>query len=426
MTAGVVEQTGTKFHVEWPDHRLKIEAARVSEHSRSVYAEVTVLRTHPGERDTLIEHTQLNFLAGRSVAQLADAVAASERDIALEQADFRQIMKQFAVQVVHQFRTPEPAVLLSGEVPRKSAVSWLVEPFVQRDSVTVLYGPGGSGKSTLAACIAITASTGTPVLGTLHGTAVPVLVLDWEDEVSSAAYQHHALMKAAGLTAAPFVLYKRMRASLPNAIADIRQEVAENGVKFLVIDSMMLARGGSPVEAESTLELFSALSTVPGVSTLIIDHVAKSTIEAEGGSPLPYGSIATLNSARLGLSVRREDTANPESDALRVSIETTKSNRTPTGVGLGVEMVYGDGSIAVRELDPDEVSMEFADRVVSLGDRILTHARRGPVAGASLAKLLDAKPMSVNKTLRRLVERRLLLQLPSGEYGLTQNGTMAP
>jgi hypothetical protein len=123
--------------------------------------------------------------------------------------------------------------------------------------------------------------------------------------------------------------------------------------------------------------------------------------------------------------VRREDTANPESDALRVSIETTKSNRTPTGVGLGVEMVYRDGSIAVRELDPDEVSMEFADRVISLGDRILTHARRGPVAGASLAKLLDAKPMSVNKTLRRLVERRLLLQLPSGEYGLTQNGTMA-
>jgi hypothetical protein len=418
MTAGVVEQTGTKYHVEWPDHTLKIEAARVSEHSRSVYAEVTVLRTHPGERDTLIEMTQLNLLAGRSVAQLADAVAASERDIALEQADFRQIMKQFAVQVVSQFRTPEPATLLSGETPRRGAVDWLVEPFVQRDAVTVMYGPGGSGKSTIAAAVAITASCGTPILGSLHGSPVPVLVLDWEDEVSSAAYQHHALMKAAGLTAAPFVLYKRMRASLPNAIADIRQEVAENGVKLLVIDSMMLARGGSPVEAETTLELFAALSTVPGVSTLIIDHVAKSSIEAEGGSPLPYGSIATLNSARLGLSVRREDTGNPASDALRVSVETTKSNRTRTGVGLGVEMVYGDSSIAVRELDPDEISLEFSERVASLGDRILAHARNGPIAGASLARTLAANPGSVNKQIRRLSERGLLQKLPNGEYGL--------
>src|SRR5690606_16260406 len=92
----------------------------------------------------------------------------------------------------------------------------------------------------------------------------------------------------------------RRHGALRRTATALANRFHELGIVFVVVDSVMLARGsGSEKRAaeDSTLELYEALGEL-GCAALLIDHKPKDAIKSrdkKGG----YGSVVMDNSARL-------------------------------------------------------------------------------------------------------------------------------
>ena len=408
-----VHAIGTTYVVEWSEFRLRVTASRLSEHARSVHAEVTIDRLGNTDQYMRIKHTILNLLAERSISSLAKSCAQA---VPIPDADgWQRILDQFSTQVVSLYRRPDPSYDLAREEPRGTQLNWLVEPFLEEHAITVLFGPGGSGKSALGMGMAM-AAAGAPVIGKLHAQHRPVLYLDWEATRHDQAWTYHALHQGSGaMVPAPAVSHKRMRVPFRDAVGPIAQEVAEKDIGLVIIDSMMIARGSDPNEAGGTVEFFAALDVLP-CSKLIIDHVSKDQMDkAPGSRQHPFGTIVTENTARHTWSVK--SIPNDAHGKLQVLLTHEKANRGKTGDTRGFELTFGDDSLHIAHLDQRDMPGLDAERPSA--DRVLHHLETvGADFPASIATALGLNDSTVRSNLRRLTSRGKIRQNPDGGYGL--------
>ena len=138
---------------------------------------------------------------------------------------------------------------------------------------------------------------------------------DWKDNL------HHATMYG----------------KVVNVIDGIQRKVLDTGAKLIVLDSVGNARGGDAISADDTLKLFKSLRSL-NVPVLALDHVTKEDVRA-GKSATPYGSVFTINAARLlWAMVQDEDTSAPP-EIRQVNLTNTKQNRIPRQPRCGVQFV---------------------------------------------------------------------------------------
>ena len=214
--------------------------------------------------------------------------------------DWDGLLTQAAAITLRRYREGSPLVDLATE-PTEVPSRYLLPPFVARDGATVWAADGGTGKSVLALAAALSVASALPLLNAYPHQVGPVLYLDWEADEETHRERLWALWRELDTGVPPpleSIHYVYQTASLHELATTLRRRVAETGAVLVVIDSLGLARGGAPEDAEATIRTFRAIRSL-GVPALCIDHVSKAQREGHVKRKTAIGSIYTRNSARL-------------------------------------------------------------------------------------------------------------------------------
>ena len=240
--------------------------------------------------DKVIAYGNYNLMGPRT----AQGLIKDARESVNAKVDWANIIKGHLYEVILQHLAGADPVVLA-DVPKREGAKWLLRPLVGTTGASSIIGFGGSLKSFLALSCAAGVSTGLArFTGEKPTTTGPVLYLDWEADAETHSERLKALCKAQDVDPPNGILHRAEAAPLARSVGAISRLVNEQGIVMLVVDSVMLARGGDAFGPEDTTRLYAAIRDI-GIPALLIDHKAKHSKKTDGS----YGSIANENSARL-------------------------------------------------------------------------------------------------------------------------------
>jgi hypothetical protein len=310
-----VDLSDLAHHYRWDDLQIAVTLERFQEEKNGLKSEITIRDLRTNQKLMPTSNFNLSSHVGRSglVNKLRQRTPDEEIpfDLILDVVtDQSQTRWRSGDEVLDLFSTPV------AERPR-----FLLQPYIESDGVTLLYGDGGSMKSLLALAMGLSVASGVPLLGMQPTMACPVLLLDWEASPQDHAERARALWQGAdtGTLDPPDTLvhYQRQVGSLSASSASISRTIQENHIGLCIVDSVGIARGGAPEGAEETIKFFRAARSL-GVPVLAIDHISQESRKT-GNLSSPFGSRYTHNLARRSWAVEKEQ----EEGATEATIYTT-------------------------------------------------------------------------------------------------------
>ena len=239
---------------------------------------------------------------------------------------------------IEVFRTGELERALTIEATDRGH-PFLLEPFIASTGVSVFFGEGGTGKSMIALAMAVAVASGHPIFGHPPREVGPVVYFDYEDDHEVHEERLAAILEGTGTTLKHPIYHRPLVAKVSQSQASMRRAIGERDAKLAILDSIGMGRGGNANTAEDTIRMFRGLRSL-GIPVLAIDHVSKED-KRSGELISPYGSVYTINSARLlwGAVVAKE--LSGETDKY-LNLANTKSNRTSLHPPIGLSMHYAN------------------------------------------------------------------------------------
>lgn len=405
---------GDVYSFSWPG--IEISLDRFSEgRDNALSAEMTVysrMEPHVG----LLHRARFNLDAATTRKTVAEMLGKRE---AISGIDWPVMLEQVCFLATERWRTGEPAIDLWSVAPQQAR--WLLHPYIEVGSPTVLFAKGGSGKSVVALAMAYTVAAGLKFfVGKTDGIARPVLYLDWETSAEVHNERARAIASKHG-GAQPRILYKRMSASLQDSAGAIRKEIAKHGVKLVVVDSLGYAGGGEPKDAGIAIALFGAIRTF-GVATLCVHHRRKDT-SARGSDPDSlFGSAYYFNSARHVWELR--GAKDEDNDELGIGLIHAKSNngRLQKRHGFKVKFTNDDLDITTGisfRYEETLARIPGLEKDASLKDRIVEElTENGAKTAAQIAEALEANPATVQKDMSRLSKLGKVVSVEGHRWGI--------
>lgn len=425
MSDWTVDDLGDVYRFTWPEHQVRVDVSRLrAAREGRVMAEIRVISMRQ-PRPGLLHQGELYLLSTSGKQALARSMPDWDGMI-----DWPNVIETFCYVSLEKWRLGE-APLDLRDVTLGERSRWVVEPFVETGGPTDLFGSGGDGKSLLALGIALTLTTGRPIIGQPRIEPAPALYLDWETDEAAHAERMRALLSGmreeVDPAAAKPLYYRRQAAPLAASLDGLRQWIADLNIGLVVIDSRGVAAGGQLESSEATLELFRAIRAL-GRPCLIVDHVSKD-VAAGNSKKLPYGNIYAHNTARLTWHVTKAQDAG--SGRLTVALANIKSNNSRAGRRLAyhLDFVTGDEAsggelyqIGVTPTDVRDVpelrgKLPAAERIRdALG-------RCGALSKAELSDMFEAEgePVSgaaIEQALTRGKQAGNFILLPGRRWGL--------
>ena len=402
------------YVLTWPDSGVAVEVERLTEGDNGPTCELTFYDIRGQAK--LLFFTRLNLLYANGVSGVVKTLASRRSNM-----DWHGVMEQMTFLVIDHYRKGEPVIDLRA-VPQRTATRWILEPYLEVDSPTVLFADGGIGKSTLALAMAVqVAGNMERLVGRMHGLSGPVVYYDWESDPAIHAERFRAICAGVDLEdKQPPVYYRRMVASLPEAAASMRKDVEKYKAVLAIVDSMGAARGGEPESADSTIRLFNAARSL-GVAWLGVDHVTKNG--SEGGAKKPFGSAFTHNLARVTWGMERTKEAGEDGSSV-VCLTNHKANhgRLQRPVTMRLHYLHGDDEeLLAVYFRPEELNnTEFADRA-PLRERIMTDLTQGSRTLEELADDLGVKRENLRPRLYEMKREGKVVSLADRRWGLAAN-----
>jgi RecA-family ATPase len=360
----------------------------------------------------------MNLMAPNTRATVVNALA--DRDKDLKKEEWARLLESVCFMAREEYRKGDPAIDL-WEVPQREGSRWLLEPFVEDYSVTVLFANGGSGKSIFALAIAASVDSGKSIVGNLQGGCRPVLYLDWEADRFTHRERLDAIYRGAKLDRAawPF-LYKRMHGSLQEAAGNIRRMITENSIGFVIVDSMGMARCAEAKDTGPTIELFQAARSFD-LPVLIVDHISKEAIKS-GNADSPFGNIYTHNEARnTWLLEKVQDEGERESYLV---LTHKKCNNGPLQKRRAFKLIFdSDTDERLQCVTFEEVDMKKTRRLadkLSVKDRILADlnaSTEGNNSVKAIAESIGVSEAQVQSRMSQLKNEGKVLWISKGRYG---------
>jgi hypothetical protein len=332
--------------------------------------------------------TRLNLLSTVAHERLAKYLEPRTAHLNADWPD----MISYACQVALEWhRTGEPAILLR-DAPEPIFGSKLIPPILTADGPTILFGDGGSGKSLIALALGLSLHTGRVLIDGLEPEAeVRVGFLDWEWE----GHVHKRRMARLWPTSdLPDLVYVKCDLPLRSEENRLRRIIKEHGLGFLIVDSVALAAGGAPEEAEVAVQFFNTLRLL-GLPTLCVAHVTKS--EAKAAADKPFGSAFWANSARSLWYAHRGDGSNRHQ--LVVGLFNRKNSDEHLEDAFSLTIAFGDNRTEITKHDIRAEADLSSNR--PLKERIIDELRGGPRTIADLSDELDANIDTVRMALKR-------------------------
>lgn len=310
----------------------------------------------------------------------------------------------------------EPWIDLSvGEV--ESEPPWLLEPMLRTDEPAILYGSGGSGKSTVGLAWAMLLASDSPELWGFKrpvekGQTAPrrevVGYLDFEDSPNTFRRRLRWLAAGAGIPV-PKLHYKRGEASVPASAEALGRQIADLGITGLVVDSAGYACGGEPERSESALNYWRAMRSLPISWSLTIAHQPKD----KENSSYPFGSIMWWNGCRACWKL----TGEPGPDGLNIALQHKKANNGELQATTGLLFRRDENGAHLEHRDPRQI-VGLGENLKSTAQIIEFLRENGPMEQNDIADAAKLAHSGARTTLRRLVERGLIVELGEAMYSL--------
>lgn len=386
-----VSETAGLYTVRAPQHRVTMTFDRLTDVRGGVTAEVQLVL---GATE-LIGGVDLGLKSDTGHTKLAQSLKAIAPTV-----PWKLLLQRACSLVLTQHRRGEPLQRLTQATPVE-ALSYALNPLVFRGKPTILFGDGGLGKSSLALLCAMLVSIG----GSLAGLrAVPgrALYLDYEDDADVHARRLQALIAGHPELAAAEVAYLRCTEPLARMVAPLVRRLQEEGITFLVLDSLIAATGGD-ASAEATAKLFAALRVL-NVSTLALGHVPKSQPEGIDRATV-YGSVFFKNLSRSVWELQKEQDLGSEQSIL--GLFHRKSNLSRLQLPLTLKVTQdADGTLMQYEpIDMGEASALAT--ALPLANRIRNLLDDGtPRTAREIGEELGAPLPSVKATLSKHAGRK--------------------
>lgn len=287
-------------------------------------------------------------------------------------------------------RTPPPPLLLDRLDPTES---------------TILFGPGGVGKGALTCSWIVQ----------LVAAGKHVLVLDYEDHGGEWARRVYGLAGADALEAVSWLApLAEGLGPLWDHASQVRDLIDEDGIDYVVIDSILMACGGlDAMKPEAAIKFFGALQLL-GRPSLTIAHVTKLNDPRQ-----PFGTSYFHNLARATWSLM------PKGD--EVILVCRKANNYLKPQAQAVTTTWRDGTLGevwekpaawsledrIEEILSDGMARTPATITAALNEGLPSteHTSGNSVRSALMRGIKPGRPFTVD------AEGRYLLRAAPSENG---------
>lgn len=341
------------------------------------------------ENGRRLHYGDYNLRGPRTITSMAAACARAQTKL-----DWNAWLSECCYEAIHDTLEGDPPVELSAE--DSLPPGWIVTGLVGSVGATSLIGFGQTGKSLLALAAALTVCSGDNGWLGLEADRGSVLYLDWEADEATHRWRIAQLCRGAERSCPRGLHYLRPRLPLARAVTAVARHAAQTSAILLIVDSVMLARGGDAFGAESTLALYAALDRI-GIPSLLVDHRSKHSDES--GDAGPYGSVSNFNSLRLAWGTRTIPTA----DGADIRLKKVKANYHGALREHAWQLRFTDQNRSARFLavEPDTI-LKGGEATVT--DRIMGALRRVGYAGLSTREIA-AEVGAAENTVRALLSK---------------------
>lgn len=334
----------------------------------------------------------------------ADVLRALESRVTARGLDWSLLLDELGMRVRAAERTGEPAILLrDAKRPAPDEQLRIDGLALPKRHPSIIFGDGGSAKSYLALYVA----------GRLAQSGLRVALFDWELE----AEDHRLRLEHLFGADMPAVVYARCSRPLVHEADRLARIRHEHRLDFAVFDSIGFACDGPPEAAEVAGAYLRTVRSL-GIGSLNLAHISK----AEGGDQKPFGSAFWHNGARMTWFAKLAD-GNPGDSEITLGLFNRKHNLGPRLPAVGFGVRFETNTTTFTRVNLADVS-DLASKL-STFERITAALKRGPLTVAALADELDAKPDTVERTVRRWVSKGRLVRLEAHSgtptrYGLAE------
>ncbi len=388
--------TGGLYRVKFAAHQVTLQFDRLTDARGGISAELTV---YLGNTE-LLGTTDIGLKTDSARDKISKTLKALASSI-----PWKRLLERACTTVLKAHRNGAPILTLEPTEHTSTHVPFVLNPLIYRNHQTLAFAPGGSCKSYLALYFALLACEGASEAG-IAAIKVPVLYLDWELDEETVKGRLKKLQTGHPKLKAARPFYRRCEYPLHQEVHQIATQVAELGIRLLVVDSAALACGGDLASPDSAIKLQRALRTI-GCASLVLAHVPKSIPDGQEASA--YGSVFFRELARNVWEFQRTGTAS-STDPVRVALHQKKNNFGPDMSPLGFELTFNDvnQTVRVEAFDPaDEPVFEEKLPVPSRIRNLLEDGR--PRTSKQIADELVIKLDTVKSALSRDKGRKWMM-----------------
>ena len=301
----------------------------------AIWSEARAVSLMDGDESVIIPPSRVNLMnttRGGGWKGLVDALSD-----ALPSVEWQEAVAVGVGEAIDTYRVGDVEQELSAQAPEDKGHPFLLEPFLAASGVSVFYGEGGTGKSLIGLAMAVAIAADYPLFGHRPQVSGPVVYFDYEDDSVIHSERLAAILKGAGIELKHPIWHRKLVAKVSQSQASMRRTIQTRGAVACVLDSIGMGRGGNANTAEDTVRMFRALRSLD-VPTLAIDHVSKED-KREGEVISPYGSVYTINSARLlwGAVIAE---AGSSATKKQLTLKNTKANRVALHKDMGLTLEY--------------------------------------------------------------------------------------
>ena len=401
------------YSLSWPQLNITARVDRITESTdHEVKGEVQLVSNRPTSSGHL-RAGRLNITSPSARNTFGKSLAARDSGV-----DWDKVLEQLCMAVLQEWRQGSPVVQLDGQVDVKAQAKWLIDPIIQLNNPTLIYGPGSTGKSWFGQYLATLADEGMRH-GGLSVEPSSVLYLDWETDQLEIGTRITLLRRGLGLEGASHIWYKTMTQGLSNDIEAVRSVCAEKSITLVVVDSLGSACMGEPESAEVVLRTFTALRSL-GISSLLIDHTNKENNMNGQHAQNLFGSVYKYNSARMVFQTVKDQ--QPEEDKLVFGLFHKKANNSRLMRPIGFEFTFTPDAVKVDRRDVRETPLEEHMRVSDRIENVLKN-KPGGLSVTDIAEALEKTESHIRKELSEGVRNyKMFVRLENGNYANVTRG----
>src|SRR5262245_15567809 len=378
------------WSMEYLGKGIRFEVDRLRREHNELIGELTVYCNLPGARtiantDGILTSGDFNFSSIRARQERAKLL--TMRAMSGDQVDWYGLLEEFCLGVIARERHGDESLDIWDLDLSPTEDDFSIHGiYLPRRLPSILFGDGGSAKSYFGLYLA----------GQLAKQGVNVAFCDWE--MSGSEHRQRMEYVFRFDNPRPHIRYLGCSEPLHMEIDRIRHMVKDHAIRYAIFDSISVACGGRPEEAEIAARYFLDLRQLD-IGSLHIAHTNKS----EAAAQKPFGSAFWHNLARSTWFVQ----ASRDGNTSTLGFFNRKSNTGPLRAAAAVTMTFGHQSVQFARGDLNN-SPELSEKLPVWQRMIPLLEVRGPMPMITIAEELDAAVDTIKKAVKRSKAFRII------------------